>query len=1739
MRAFAIAVLLAVLAVLGGESALAQAEKRFQRSDLAAAATRVEAQLRADRDPGGRPAAVLVREAEQAASRNDWRAAARLFSAAAQAEPQNIGLLLRLTDAYGRIDARNDWRERSDLQNRMTAVPFLAYQRARTPADEARALSVLGDMYARQNTFRPALDALRVSLETQEVPAVRARYDALLEQHGFRILDYRVDSDTASPRVCFQLSESLPPRLDASPFVQMPGGVPGAVVADGEQLCVDGLKHGERYEITLRQGLPSVVREATRQASNYTIYVRDRTPAVRFTGRNYVMPRTGQQGVPVVAVNLPEVALAIYRFGDRSVAQTVLDEAFLGQVTGEAAREVGSRTGAEVWSGRLRTDVRLNEEVVTAFPITEALGANPAPGIYLLVARRGDQREGTDDFEQRATQWLVVSDLGLGTLWAEDGMHVTVRSLASARLQPGVEVRLVARNNEILATARTDATGRVRFDAGLTRGRAGSEPGVVVAQMDNDYAVLSLAASPFDLTDRGVAGRVAPGALDAFLTTERGVYRTGETVHLTTILRDTAGNAPSRVPLTLVLERPDGVELRRTVSEDAGSGGRIWSVTLPPGAPTGTWRIRALADPRRPAIGQVSFMVEDYVPDRIEFDLTTQATSISGAQPLRAAVAGRWLFGAPAAELTLEGEVIVTPGESAVEALRGYRVGLADEEVAVVRRPLDDLPRTDAQGRATLLLALPQLPTTSRPLRAEFIVRMSEGSGRGVERKLTLPVFERRPLVGVRPRFEGAVGDGDIAGFDVLTVGADGRPAAQRAVRWEISRVETRFQWFRVDGRWNFESVRSARRVADGRIDVAAGQPARVEARVEWGRYRLDVTTADGAATSVTFDAGFAGGLAADAPDVLEVALDKATYAAGEEARLRVTSRFAGEASIDIVADTLRATRNVTLREGANTIPIPVPDAMGAGAYVLVTAVRPLDAQARRMPGRAIGLAWMQIGAEPRTLGLTLEAPAQARPRETLRVPVRVSGVDGGTAFVTVSAVDVGILNLTNFRAPDPVRHIFGQRALGAELRDIYGFLIDGMQGNVGRIRSGGDGPPPELAGSPPAEAPLALFSGVVPVGADGTAVVEFALPPFAGSVRLTAVAWSENKVGAATRDVIVRDPLVLTGTLPRFMAAGDRSRFLLEVQNVEGPAGTYTVSVDPVGPIVLPAGALRQTLQLAPGERRALTIPVTAVGQGTASLDVVVEGPAGAATGRTYALGLRPANPTIQRRTVRTLAANGGSITLGPDLLADVVPGTGAVSIAVGPLVSFDVPAKVLANDLYPFACTEQLVSRALPLISLGDLVDERQLGLSAPIQEIVRGVIERVVARQSSNGAFGLWGIGGDDLWLDAYVADFLGRARDRGYEIPRVAYDLVLDRLRNAVQNSGDGDQGDDAAAAHAYALFVLARAGRPVIGDLRYLADAKRDEIGSPLAQAQVAAALALFGDRQRAQPVFAAAVQALADDNEPDTGRADFGSRLRDGAGLIALMHEAQADGRLIQRAISIVDRLRGERRYTSTQENTWLVMAARAAREQAAGLQLTVDGRPLTGPFQRTLRERDIARGDLVVANPSGAPVRAVVTITGSPVTPEPRLSNGFTIERTYFRADGTRVDPRRVRQNERMVVVLTVTEPEPAFGRIIVTDPLPAGFEIDNPALVDSARLTGLPAGDDPVRPVSTEFRDDRFAAAFDRNEGQAPRFAVAYIVRATAPGSYAHPGPVVEDMYRPERVGRGDPGTVEVEAR
>ena len=1643
----------------------------------------------------GQPVEALLAASRAAWDRGD-RAAALNWAGAAVALSDAPDLWSR----YAYIALRLGDNVASNLRGaaRRDAVPAAmnAYLRSASPGARASALQGLAEAFEANRRGRDMVPALRLAQSLQPRDDIAAMLDDAVAKYGFRVVDTRVDSDSAQPRICATFSEPLVQAgVDYDPFVRSEAG--GLVVqVSGSDLCLDGVVHGERYRLTLRSGLPGESGEVLHKDVPLTLYVRDRAPLVRFPGRAYVLPRNAGASIPIETVNLDRVDLVLSRVSDRNLVQSLRGDFFGRPLSGWQQDRFNAEIAQEVWRGTGEVQSVLNAEVVTRLPLGDVLKDQPT-GIYVLGARE----PGSDTYQVlTASQWFVLSDLGVSTWQGTDGLTAAVRSLGDAGAIAGAELRLISNANAVLGTAVTDAEGFARFEPGLTRGRGAAAPALIQVEMGDDFVFLPLTDPAFDLSDRGVAGRPAAPPIDVFLTTDRGAYRPGATIFATALARDAQARAVPGLPLTAILSRPDGVEYTRTVSARDRAGGHVLAMPLAASAPRGTWRIAVMGDLEAPPLATTTVLVEDFIPDRIAVELDMAEGALSATAPAIVNVDAQYLFGAPGADLVVEGDVRLQRRD-AIDGWPGYRFGRHDAQFSAQRSYFDG-GRTDADGAARITLTLPEVEAEGVLLEAIATLRVSDSGGRPVERSLTRPVAPEGAVIGIKTGFDDVLPEGGTATFDLVAVGATSLP-----VQWTVNKVETRYQWYQLYGNWNWEPVTRRIRIARGEMVLGAA-PQPLEVATEWGDYELVVETQGGAytASSVGFSAGWYGGVDSSAtPDRLAVSLDAESYSVGDRAQLRLVAPHDGVALVSVLSSGVIARQVLPVTEGENFVPLDVTEAWGTGAYVAVSVLR--SGEAGRGPSRVLGLAHASVNPGDKALQVSIDAPeavdGQAGATDVI---VRVDGLGAGAGFVTLAAVDVGILNLTRFEAPDPQEHYFGQRRLGVELRDMYGRLIDTSNGAMGTVRSGGDAARGmERAGPPPTEAVMAAFSGPFEVGPDGTATIPVPRPNFNGSIRLMAVAWSDTGVGQASQDMLARDPVVISAAMPRFLAPGDNSRVMLEFVHAAGQAGTMPLSVSASG---VDMGAAPAQIDISDGATARVVLPVSATAVGDHRIDVALTTPDGTVLSKSLTLGVRTNDP-VTATTRRFELGAGEVLTFDDNVFANLRADTARATLAAGPLARFDMPGLLRQLDRYPYGCTEQITSAALPLLYVPQTASAAGIeGINARIES----AITQVLTRQTGNGAFGLWQAQSGDFWLDAYVTDFLTRARTEGHEVPDAAVRSALDNLRNRINYAPDFDSGGEDIA---YALMVLARSGAASIGDLRYYADTKAEAFATPLARAQLGAALASYGEQTRADRMFGLAQDlTLRSAGRTSGWRDDYGTPLRDAAGLLHLA--AEAGSRAVDRAQLAAGITSQGGRY-STQEAAQLLMAAQALRSGAGPAVMSVDDTPVPGPMVQTRAFGDAAS---TIRNISGVAQDVTLTTYGVPLTPVEAGGYGYSITRSTYDMEGALVDgPWRV--GERRVVVLRIVPFEEVGARLMIDDPLPAGIEIDNPNLIRSGDVRGLDWLT-PASPEHVEFRSDRFLAAVDHRGDEA--FDLAYVARAVSPGEFRHPAALVEDMYRAE---------------
>ncbi|MEM1037618.1 MAG: alpha-2-macroglobulin [Pseudomonadota bacterium] len=1582
----------------------------------------------------------------------------------------------------------------------------------------------------------------------------RQRLAARSGESAFEYVRYAPDTSGDLPKACLVFSAPLDPDADYSVFVELSGEAEPAYEVNGEQLCLNGLSFSSSYTATLREGLPDEDGRELDREEDVQISFEDRPPYVGFRGSGIILPRGDADGLPVETVNVDEVRVTVSRVNDRALAFKSINrgvEAAEGRYAYVYGDENPSDVSSEIWSGTMAIQNLKNAPVTTVFPLPDVI-ETLEPGAYYIEVQDTKELGRYDGPAASAKRWIMLTDLALTAYRGQSGLDVTLRSLQDGGVLPNTPVQLIARNNEVLAQSETGTDGRVQFNAELLAGTGNMAPKIIMARgLKGDTAVLDLTRASVDMSELNVGGRATPGPVDSYLYTERGIYRPGETVHLTALFRDRAGRAVGERAGTLITYRPNGMEAlrERFLVSDAGSLQR--DIPLSRSAARGAWRSVVEIDGLG-QVGTVSYSVEDFVPQRIAVELTAEeAPILLNDRPREVDVDARFLYGAPGAALTVKSQARVEVDPSPFDSYDGYQWG---SHSATFREQIVDITdrTTDGAGKTTVRLDVGQRGKGSgRPLRVNAVVSVLEPGGRAVTESVRIPFRPDDVYIGTKPAFEGRIGRGETAVFDIAAVGADGS-GLDADLRFKVLEIDYHYDWYRENGQWKWRRSRTVRTVNEGPLQASDGAAQVSVSGLDWGAHELIIESETGTKASREFYVGWGGRVSDDgieAPDRVQVSLDDQVVIAGRPAALTIVPPYDGEAQIVVATDRVLSVETRAVEAEGTQITLPVTEEWGEGAYVMVNVYTARDPILQAKPRRAVGVGYVPVSMDERTFEIEIDAPELVRPGTQETISVKLDNGPGGQAYVTLAAVDEGILRLTKFSSPDPVDWFFGKKSLGVALYDDYGRLLDPNLGLPAEVRSGGD----QLGGEGLSVVPtktVALFSGVVEVGRGGEARIQVDVPDFNGEVRLMAVAWSETGLGKADKAMTVREQAPSDVIFPRFLAPGDEAVVTVSVDNIELADGDFNANLVATDPVSVTTEGFTQTIPN--GQRSDQGVRIASTGEGISRVRLNVEGPDDFSTERTYMIQSR--SPFLPVTTVERALMEAGQ-TYAPDaaLFADFVPGTAEMVVSFSGL-PVDPNALYQSLARYPYGCTEQTISRAMPLVYAEQLVEQGASDDRPEAREQVQAAINTVLNRQSDNGAFGLWREGDRNAspWLGAYTTDFLYRADQSGYEVPKAALDRAYQAMRAVSQgdawrvygyetNVYESRWHDDTERklmrrSAPYALYVLARAGKADVSRLRYLHDRELDEMRSPLARAHLAAALAYMGDRSRANSAFTAAEEALGYLNNGDY----YQTQLRDLAGVLALAAETDFNEHVARLAEKLAEDTPEPDRLT-TQEKAFMLLAVDGlsgedgASIAASGVRRGDDDRRFF------LTQQQVENGTSFRLRRNSSAAFRTVMVTGSPLDAPPAAGEGLGITKSIRNLTGGRVNLNSVKQGDQMVVVIMLDPEQRRNNPVIVADLLPAGFEIETVLQPSDGRQRGNRDGafawiGEIDRAETAEARDDRFIAAIDV---VAEDRTLAYVVRAVTPGTFALPGVTAEDMYRPDVFARSSAGTVTIQAQ
>ena len=1501
--------------------------------------------------------------------------------------------------------------------------------------------------------------------------------------------------------------------------------------------------------VTVDPELVAVNKETLGKGVEKTISTRDIAPTVGFASRGSLLPGKVVEGLPVMALNVNNVDVNFYRVKPESLASFVSSWEYRNSLSNWESDEL-LKMADLVYTGRfdLNPERNTREKLLLSLKDIKPLQQS---GVYIAVMNQA----GHYNYSNAATLF-TLSDIGLSAHRYHNRLDVFTQSLENGAAQSAVDVQLLNEKGQTLAQANSDAQGHATL-------QTDKDAALVLARKDGQTTLLDLKLPALDLAEFAIAG--APGfSKQFFMFGPRDLYRPGETVILNGLLRDGDGKPLAEQPVKIEVVKPDGQVVRSVVSKPV-NGLYQFTYPLDSGAATGMWHIRAnTGDNQRQ---EWDFHVEDFMPERLALNLSAEKTPLAPEDEVKFGVVGYYLYGAPANGNTLQGKLFLRPLRDAVAALPGFQFGdIAEQNLS---RSLDEASLTlDEKGRGQVTTSS-QWQEAHSPLQVILQASLLESGGRPVTRRAEQAIWPASELPGIRPQFaskavydyrtdttvnQPIVDEDSQAAFDIVYANAQGERKAVEGLQVRLIRERRDYYWnWSEDEGWKSQFDQKDLVEGEESLNLKADETGKVSFPVEWGAYRLEVKGPNDTISSVRFWAGYSwqdnsDGSGAARPDRVTMKLDKPSYKPGDTIKLHVAAPAAGKgyAMVESSEGPLWWQEITVPAEGLD-LSIPVDKSWNRhDLYLSTLVVRPGDKSRSATPKRAVGVLHLPLGDENRRLNIALDAPAKMRPNQPLTVKVKVDRKEGAApkqVNVLLSAVDSGVLNITDYTTPDPWQGFFGQKRYGADIYDIYGQVIEG-QGRLANLRFGGDGDELKRGGKPPVNHVTIIAQQAQPVTLDenGEGTVTLPIGDFNGELRVMAQAWSDEDFGSSEDKVVVAAPVIAELNMPRFLAGGDTARLTLDITNLTDKPQTLNVQLAASGLIQL-EGAQPAPITLQPGVRNIQFVPVSAKeGFGDGQVDITVSGltlPGETLppVSKSWKLGVRPAFPA---QTVNSGAAlqPGESWSVPQGYLANFSPATVQGQLLLSGKPPLNLARYIRELKAYPYGCLEQTASGLFPSLYT-NAAQLKMLGITGDSDEKRRAAVDvgisRMLQMQRQDGGFALWDKEGpEEYWLTAYAMDFLVRAGEQGYSVPADAINKGNNRLLRYLQEPGlmtmrySDDNAASRFAVQAYAAQVLARQQKAPLGALREIWE-RHAQAKSGLPLMQLGVALKAMGDAPRSEE----AIQLALKTPRADTPRwiGDYGSALRDNALMLALMEENKllpdAQNTLLQ---TLSEQAFGER-WLSTQESNSLFLAGRGLADLPGNwqAQTSLDAAPLQSDKAQTRNLDADQLGALQVTNSGTQPLWLRLDATGYPeYSPEP-VSNVLQIERQILGTDGKPKAISSLRSGDLVLVRLEINASQNVPDALVV-DMLPAGLELENQNLANSSASLADNAGEvqnlinqmQQADIQHMEFRDDRFVAAVAVNENQP--VTLVYLARAVMPGTYQLPQPQVESMYVPQ---------------
>ena len=1519
---------------------------------------------------------------------------------------------------------------------------------------------------------------------------------------------------------------------------------------NGKELFFKNIEAEQEYLITVYSNLKAINNKNLAQRYKQSITTKAIEASVSFAYDGGILPLDQAKGLPIYSVNTAQVDIEFHR-----VKQNKLTE-FLQQWRNGSKKSTWqlhkySQLSDFIYSARFDFPIEKNKRERFIIPINNINELTPA-GIYFAVMKV------PGEYDQRlAVSYFVRSNIGVHVRRYPGQLDVYLRSLTNGDALQNIQVSLLDEDSQLLIQTQSDAQGKLTFSDKLAKAS------VLLAQNGQQMSLVRLNSPALDLSEFNIGTRTAYQN-EAFIYAPRDLYRPGESVDISLLLRNKDGQMIPDIPLKAVIKQENGQIVDRFTWQPEKLGYYHYNYLLANNAKTGKWSVEVKL-PGNETAQTWFFAVEDFLPERMKLTLHSpeKGLFVSPEDNLSIAVEGQYLYGAPAAGNLLESTMRTYIKQEVIASLPGYLFGLSHEEDA---QQVFDLASLKLNNKGFSEIKIPPYwqkawQKIQSPITLQLTSSLFETGGRAVKRQTQMTLWPNKTLIAIRPHSDEPQ-ENSLLKFDIINADHTGQLYPAADLQLTLIKKRRDYYWsYNESEQWQMEYSEKQYPVFKQTFSLAEQDKSTIEVPVEWGDYRLEIyNPATQLSNSIEFNAGgswyYNNQQARTArPDKINLILDKPGYKNGESAQLTIKSPFAGKGMVLIENNKQALWQQEIDLKNSNEMTLEIPvkkDWNSHDIYISVILFNSVCCNNTHDIKRAIGLTYLPLDRQERQLELTIDSPPKSKPFTALTINIALDHPIEKEVMLTLAAVDVGVLNVSNFTSPDPFSWFFAQRRYNIDSLDLYGKIMNGRKGIMGKQRFGGDMDLASAGNLQKADSKIvSLFQQPVLFDQQGKAQITLDIPDFNGSLRLMAVAFADDSFGFTEQEVIIAAPVVSQLSLPRFLAANDKSSITLDVHNLSEQQQSLIIKLaadkgleisDPVRRIEL-ADQAKTTLNFTIQSQQQYGLSdINLHISNEDSIDPI-------AIERHWQLAVRPAWPALQRnQKVLLNSQQSASLQIvSDDLMPETL--TGELLISNQPPINLAEHLQHLLN--YPYGCLEQSTSSSFPwlftepekmsLLGLDKLkIKDKPVDFSKRAQYLAQGV-KKISGKQLSNGGFGLWDKqSSEEMWLTVYASHFLLKAKEQGVDVAKDILKPAVKRLQQYLRSTrSDYNYRYSQHPAHltlaykSYAAYVLSSIKQAPLGTMRTLFDYHKQDARSGLPLMHLGIALAQQGDLKRSEKAIAAALLIKREENQY---LGDYGSAVRDLSLMLEALLQFNSDHAGIEDLLNRLNTELGKRQWLSTQERNALFMAGAALKQNAQSqwqaLLITAatasEGIELVqqGDYKKYLSKEEIMQ-EIILTSSNKERLYADLNISAYTQNPPEENFEHFTIVRTYYNSKGEVILPDIIVVGDLIIVELSL-QAKKRIQDALVVDLIPAGFEIENQNLEHSIKLDNYTIGDTAIidRVARNEikyqaWRDDRYIAAIDLDVYNSQR--LYYILRAVTPGTYQIPPPYAEDMYRP----------------